>query len=310
MPTKIAVIVLNWQQPSLTIDTIRSLLRINHPHFDFHIFLVDNGSTDNSFSQFKKEFGSQPNITLLQTTTNLMFVAGNNFALNHIDQAKFKYTLLLNNDVILDHRFLQILVDYLRRHSTTAAVAPKIYFAPGYEYHPCPASHRGRIIWSMGGLIDWNNLYATNQFIDQLDRGQFNQVLVDPDYLSGCCLLIKTKLLCSLRLDESYWMYFEDVDLCQKLKRQGWHLAVAPKSVVWHKNSGSAQAGGGALHDYFLTRNRLIFGFRYAHFRTKFALFRQSLGQILSSVTPKWQKTAIIDYYTHRWGRGSWRYVS
>jgi len=306
MPTRVAIIVLNWQQPQLTIDTVDSLFQADFSNIDYHLFLVDNGSTDNSLLQLQKHFGQHPHVSLLHSPANLMFVGGNNFALRQISLKKFDYVLLLNNDVILDSQFLTQLVSFANHHPKIGAVGPKIYFAPHHEFHQHYKKNQiGKVIWSFGGVVDWNNLYAHNQYIDQVDTGQFNQIIVNPDFVSGCCLLIRTKILEHFLLDEAYTMYLEDVDFCQKVKQLGFKLAVIPQSNIWHINAGSTTAGGGPLHDYFLTRNRLIFGFRYATLKTKFALFRQSLSQFFH--TTPWQRRGIIDFYLHRWGRGSWR---
>jgi len=105
-------------------------------------------------------------------------------------------------------------------------------------------------------------------------------------------------------LDDSYFMYLEDADYCQRAKSAGFGLIYYPKSVIWHLNSGSSSAGS-ALHDYFLTRNRLIFGYKYASLRTKLALARQSL-KILFTSPSSWQKQAVKDFYLKNLGKGSW----
>jgi GT2 family glycosyltransferase len=78
-----------------------------------------------------------------------------------------------------------------------------------------------------------------------------------------------------------------------------------PQSVIWHLNAGSSGSGS-SLHDYFLTRNRLKFGFKYTKFRTKLALFRESL-RILFKSPSSWQKRGVIDFYLGVSGKGSWQ---
>jgi len=75
-----------------------------------------------------------------------------------------------------------------------------------------------------------------------------------------------------------------------------------PQSRIWHKSSGSSGSGS-KLHDYYLTRNRLMFGFKYARARTKFALLRQSLRQIISGRPG--ERKGVIDFYLRRLGKGS-----
>ena len=74
-------------------------------------------------------------------------------------------------------------------------------------------------------------------------------------------MLIRRELLESVGgLDEKYYMYFEDADISQKAKKAGWKVLYAPSSRIWHKVSQSSKIGGD-LNDYFIIRNRLLFGY-------------------------------------------------
>jgi GT2 family glycosyltransferase len=164
----------------------------------------------------------------------------------------------------------------------------------------------GKVIWSVGGKIDWNNIYGSNIGIDEVDVGQFSSPNHNVDFISGCCQLIRTSLINQIGLlDRNYFMYLEDADFCRRAINNNHQIAFVPQSIIWHINAGSSQAGGGALHDYFLTRNRLIFGLKYAGLKTKLALIKQSVFQLISS-SSKWQKKAILDYYLNNLGKGSW----
>ncbi|MFA6250707.1 MAG: glycosyltransferase family 2 protein [Candidatus Shapirobacteria bacterium] len=300
------IIVLNWNQPQLTLATLDSLLKITSSGFSYHIYLVDNGSTDNSLSVFAKQFSAHPQITLLSTGKNLGYVGGNNFGILHSDP-KAKYFLICNNDIRVSKTFLATLLDSAQNCSHPSIVGPKIYFESGYEYFPdrYQPSDLGKVIWSAGGHIDWANIYGTNIGIDEVDQGQFDQSAYQIDFLSGCCQLIPRTIINTIGLlDDAYFMYLEDADYCQRALRAGFGLDFVPNSVIWHLNAKSSGSGSD-LHDYFLTRNRLLFGFKYSKPRTKLALFRQSLITLFGSVS-NWQKRGVADYYFHRLNRGSW----
>ncbi|MFA6361410.1 MAG: glycosyltransferase family 2 protein [Candidatus Shapirobacteria bacterium] len=304
--TKIAIVVLNWNKPQLTLDTINSLIQIKNKSFDFQIFIVDNGSSDNSVKIFKKNFSKNKKIKILETNANLGYVGGNNFGIKFALKNKFGYVLLINNDVLVDPNFLEELI--INTDSKFDITAPKIYFAPGYEFHHNRYSKKeiGNVLWFVGGKMDWNNIYGSNVGVDEVDHGQYNQIKTDYDFLTGCCLLIKKEVFQKIGfLDEKYFMYLEDVDFCHRAKLKGFKLAYIPSSKIWHINAGSSKSGGN-LHDYFITRNRLIFGFRYAKLKTKFALFRESIRNLFSISSSKWQKKGIIDFYIHKFNKGSW----
>ena len=304
---KIAIIVLNWNKPDLTINTVDSLLKITHHGFDFQIFLVDNGSSDNSISLFEERFSKQSLVKILQVGSNLGFVGGNNFGIKQSLKLGFDYVLLINNDVSVDPDFLSNLLKAAK--DKYAISAPKIYFSPGCEYHHdrYSKSEIGHVLWFAGGQIDWNNIYGSHIGVDEVDHGQFDKINPNIDFLTGCCLLIQKDVFDQIGLlDEKYFMYLEDADFCQKAKKKGYKIAYIPQSKIWHINAGSSKSGGD-LHDYFLTRNRLIFGLRYAKLRTKIALIKESIVQLVSPSTAKWQKNGIIDFYIKKLGKGSWQ---
>ena len=305
--TQIAIVVLNWNKPDLTIDTIDSVLKINQKGFDYQIFLVDNGSSDNSIEKFKQKYNQNQKVKILATGSNLGYVGGNNFGIRQSLKQSFNYTLLLNNDVLVDPDFLINL--FQNTKGKYQLTAPKIYFAHGHEYHHdrYTKSQIGKVIWFAGGQMDWDNIYGSNIGVDEVDIGQFDQINESIDFLTGCCLLIDNQVFQKIGLlDDKFFMYLEDADFCQKAKNNGFKMAYIPQSKIWHINAGSSKSGGD-LHYYYFTRNRLIFGFRYAKLRTKLALFKESIIQLISTDSPKWQKVGVIDFYIKKFGKGSWQ---
>lgn len=303
---KIAIVVLNWNQPQLTIDTINSILKIKSFNFKYKIFLIDNNSSDNSVVHFQDKYGNNSAIEIIQTSSNLGYV-GNNIGIKKALKEKFNYVLLINNDVIVDPNFLKELL--AGANLGYDIVGPKIYFAPGFEYHTNWYSPNdiGRVLWSAGGKIDWNNVYGSNLGVDEVDKGQYDFNNNKVDFLTGCCLLIKSNVFKKIGLlSEKYFMYLEDMEFCQKAKKENIKMSYIYKSKIWHVNSGSSKSGGD-LHNYFMTRNRLIFGFKYARLRTKLALLKESLLQLISPKSTNWKKKGIIDFYLKKFNKGSWQ---
>jgi GT2 family glycosyltransferase len=139
--------------------------------------------------------------------------------------------------------------------------------------------------------------------MDEVDKGQYNKV-VETDYASGSCMLIRREALKEIGLfDKKLFMYWEDSDLSQRAKRAGWQILYVPQAKIWHKVAASS-AIGGALNDYYLIRNRLLFGLRYARLRTKIALLRDSFRILFKG--RKWQKIGVLDFYLGRFGKGSY----
>lgn len=302
----IAIIVLNWNRPDLTCQILDSLSKITHQKFTYKVIVVDNGSTDDSLNIITHALPKDS--VLLNTRSNLGYVGGNNFGIKYALKHQFDYVLLINNDVIVKSDFLDQLVGFSLGHPQYSIFGPKIYFAANHEYHYLryQKKDRGKVIWSAGGQMDWGNILGSNIGIDKVDKGQFDQINDSVDFISGCCLFTRSAILKKIGLlDPKYFMYLEDADFCQRAQKAGYHQVYVPQSIIWHLNAGSSNAGS-LLHQYFITRNRLLFGFRYAKFRTKFALFRESIRKIIKPFS-SWERRAVIDFYLGHLGKGSWQ---
>jgi GT2 family glycosyltransferase len=143
---KVAIIVLNWRQAALTLQTVSSLLKIKTKNFTYQIIIVDNGSGDDSLSLFKKKYSKNELVTILNTGVNLGYSGGNNFAIDYALKKEFDYLLLLNNDVLVDPNFLTQL---LKEAGNYQILGPKIYFAPGFEYHKDRYQKKALIVKAM-----------------------------------------------------------------------------------------------------------------------------------------------------------------
>lgn len=308
----ISVVVLNWNRKKDTLECLESISKSNLSDFKCQIIVVDNASSDNSRVEVKKALKKitfkNKNVSgeLIKNKENLGFATGNNIGIKHALNHEADFILLLNNDTVIDKNLFQNLTSAIQNYPDVGLISPKIYFAPDFEFHKerYKGSDVGKVIWYAGGDIDWKNVYATNHGVDEIDHGQFNKIK-ETDFATGACMLCRAEALKETGLfDEKYFMYFEDADLSCRMKRKNWKILYYPPARIWHKVAQSSVIGGG-LNDYYTTRNRLLFGTRYALMRTKFALYRESLRFIVKG--RKWQKRGAIDFYFRKFGRGSWK---
>ncbi len=297
---KIAVIILNFNNYQNTTDCIQSLMKLKTTTFSLEIIVVDNGSDKKDMVMLKREF---PNLLIIENKVNLGFAMGNNVGIKKALVRGADYVLLLNNDTIVSQDFLTPLVKVLKENYQVGIVSPKIYFAPGYEFHKqrYQQSEKGKIIWYAGGLLDWENMLASHNGVDEVDRGQYEEIR-KTDFATGCCLLIKKKVFEDIGFfNNQYFLYWEDIDFCQRAKNKGWQILYAGKTHIWHKNASSSGGAGADTSVYYQTRNRLLFGFKYASLRTKIALLRESIRLLFAGKT--WQKKAIWDCFLLKFGQ-------
>lgn len=297
---KVAIIILNWNGKKDTLECLSSIESLSKDNSELLTIVVDNASVDNSKEAIKNEFKE---VTLLENKENSGFAKGNNIGFNHALKENADYILILNNDTLLEKNSLKYLLASMEEDKTIGMISPKIYFAPGFEFHQERYSQeeRGKIIWYAGGKIDWNNMLCSHRGVDDVDKGQYD-TKGETDFISGCCFLISKEVLEKVgTFDEKYFMYWEDVDLCLRVRKAGWKLIYEPKSIVWHKNARSSGRPGTEVNNYYLTRNRLLFGMRFAAFRTKFALCKEAL-QLLKRDLPG-ERRAILDFLLGRFGK-------
>jgi hypothetical protein len=307
---KVSVIILNWNRKKDTLECLESLSKLRIKNYRLKIIVVDNASTDDSAkvlrNYLKKLTFKSNNISgeLIREKRNLGFAEGNNEGMKYIYR-KSDYIVLLNNDTIVDKNFIKEFLRFSKNHPEAGILSPKIYFAKNYEFHKerYQDDDLGKVIWYAGGIIDWNNIYATNFGVDEVDKGQFDKPK-EIDFATGACLFLKTDVLRKVGfLDEKYFMYLEDADFSLRSLNKNYRIYYVPKSFLWHKVAQSSKIGS-ELNDYFITRNRLIFGLKYAPIRSRVALVRESIRLILHG--RKWQKVGVKDFYLGLYGKGSW----
>jgi len=302
---KVSLIILNWNARSMTQEELENVAQLDTRGLDTTCVVVDNGSTDDSLEKLSSYNLPNMNYKFIETNENLGYAGGNNIGLKYSFKERFDYTILLNNDVILPKDILIKLVGIAQKDQKIGLLAPKMYFAKGYEFHKdrYKENELGKVIWYAGGFIDWNNVYSDHRGVDEVDYGQYNKEEV-VDVANGACLLIRNKVIADIGyLKDRYFMYWEDADYCLRAKNAGWKVVYTPKTELWHKVAQSSGIGS-SLNDYFLTRNRLDFGLRCAPLKTKFALIRESVKLLLKG--RQWQKIGVTDFYLGRRGKGSW----
>ncbi len=294
----VTIVIVNWNGITDTSRCLDSISKLKKENVRLNTIVVDNGSTDNSVKILKNKYSW---VTVLALSHNTGFTGGNNEGIRHALKHAADFVWLLNNDTLVAPDALCLVDAFIS--DTIGVAGSKIYFAPGHEYHDYlyEKADRGKVFWYAGGLIDWDNMYASHRGVDEIDHGQYDETEQTP-FITGCSMMIRRSVFESIGvLDERYYLYLEDLDFCLRAKAVGYRLIYYPTSVIWHVNAGSTGGAGNPLHEYYITRNRLLVGMRFASFRTKLALIRESIRFLKSASGVK--KKAIIDAVFGRWGK-------
>jgi len=224
---KVAIIVLNWNQPETTHECVDSLRNIEYR--DHVIIVVDNGSDIEKYNKLLSLIEENESIKIVRSEKNLLYAGGNNFGYEYAKRFNPDYVLFLNNDTIVDRQFLRRLVDFMDKHNDVGVVGPKIYY-----------SEKPDTIWHAGGYVNFLTGKIAHYGLREKDDSRWN-VAREVDYVSGCALFIRRQVFDRIGgFDESFGIYTEDVDLCFRVKKMGYKVVYVSDSIIWHKLSISS----------------------------------------------------------------------
>lgn len=232
-------IILNYQTPELTRNAVRSLLASCLRGARLHPVIVDNGSSDRSAERLSDEF---PCLPVLRSERNLGFAGGNNIGLKwaleqvspEADRSR-TFILLLNSDVELEPHALQICLDFMHANPDVGVVGPKVVLADGRldlacrRSFPTPASG----FWKLTGLARRfpNNPRFARYNLTYLDEDE----TADVDSVVGAFMLVRlTAIDAAGLLDDSFFMYGEDLDWAYRIKAHGWRVVYYPRAKIVH----------------------------------------------------------------------------
>jgi GT2 family glycosyltransferase len=260
MASRTTVIIVNWNGAEYLERLLRSLEDAS-PH---SVIVVDNASSDSS-QEILLRF---PNVETIRNQQNLGF----GFAANQgIALAKTNYLLLLNADVEVMSGTLSLLECFLDENQTAAIVAPQLLFADGSlqpSCRPFPTTARLFLYFSyLDHLIPWK--YRPGK--------EFHQTTSEVDQPMGAAMMIRKSALDEVgTFDERFFLYMEDVDLCERIKKQGWKIFYLPAAKIIHYAGGSSRKDWERSQSNLFESTMRYFNKRYGRFRMivlRFLLF-------------------------------------
>lgn len=278
---KVSVVILNFKVKKETLACIQSVQKSEHKNIE--IIVVDNNSEDGIEEEIKK-FND---VLFIQSGENLGYTGGNNLGIKKALDDGADYIFVLNPDTEIKPDTISNLIS-IAEDENAGIIGPKILFG------------NRETIWYAGGILDLANVLGGHRGVDEKDEGQYDKI-ESTDFVTGGAMFVKAEVFKKIGLfDEKYFMYFEDSDFCYRAKKEGIKILYNPKAIVYHENAKSAGLGS-PLQDYFITRNRMLFASKFLSFRTRFALLREALRNILNPV----RRLALFDFLTGNFGKGS-----
>lgn len=297
----VCAIVLNWKSADDTINCVSALATQSYP--DCRVLVVDNGSHDGSVHRIRQAF---PDLPVLGLDDNLGYAGGNNRGIEHALRQECAYVWLLNPDAVVAPDALAALVDAAAARPRAGVLGPKVYTRED--------PHR---ILSAGGVL-YDGCVAAHRGIGVADAGQFDAI-AEVDYVTGCAVLARREAIEAIgMLDESFFVYQEEVDWCKRARDAGFAVLYVPAARVWHPDTRLRDEQS-ALITYYITRNTLRFARKHRVGGAAMArLVARYVRTLLSwSVRPAWRDKrlqrdalarALVDFAAGRSGRATHRF--
>jgi len=229
----LSIIIVNWNTRELVADCLASVAveLAAFPPGQVETLVVDNASSDGSAALLQTHF---PWVQLIRNTTNVGFAAANNQAMTI---AKGKYILLLNSDTKVLTPALTTLVEFMEAHPDVGASGAR-YLNPDGSLQPScyPAPTLTRELWRM---LHLDRIYPFGVYHME------HWSLLTPravDIVQGAALLVRRTVLNQIGFfDTAYFMYTEEVDLCERIRRAGWPIFFVPTAMIIHYGGQSTR---------------------------------------------------------------------
>ncbi len=231
---KLVAVVLNWNRGEDTVAALASLAGIE-------TICVDNGSTDGSPEEIAQAF---PQIELIQNESNLGFAGGNNVGIRRALERGADWVLLLNNDAVAGDGLAAALERAAASRPDAGLLACKVLFEDGATVMYAGASFRP--------LLGYSGRRAGFGGPDRFHQQR------DVDRADGAAMAIsRVALERAGLLDETLFLYVEDVDLSLRVRAAGFAVVFVPDAVVRHKGSASTGGSASTTNMYYSTRNTI-----------------------------------------------------
>jgi hypothetical protein len=257
MAPRVAVVLINYKSYAKKYldDCISSLRKQSYPKDSFRVFIADNAASKESSDFLAK---TVPETEIIAEEKNLGFAAGNNLIMRRAIEENYNYVVLFNMDTLADPNWLSELVAAAENNPKAGAIQSLILLHPETEK-----------INSLGNQLHFLGFGFCEGYGENISKTK-NQSAKQFFYASGASVLYPVKVLREVGLfDPEFFMYHEDTDLSWRLRLAGYEMALAPKSIMYHKYEFSRSI----MQFYYMERNRMIMIFENYRLGTLLLIF-------------------------------------
>lgn len=290
VPADVGVVIVNWNTRDLLRGCLRSL-REGDPSVRRRVVVVDNASDDGSAAMVRAEF---PEVALLENGQNIGYAAANNRGLRLLGFGQPcrpespRYALLLNPDTELPPDALRLMLDRFDADPQIGAGGPRLVLPDGKLDLACRRSFPTPQVamWRMLGL---SRLFPKSRLFGRYNLTYLDEHLeTEVDCVVGAFMLVRREVIARVGLlDETFWMYGEDIDWAYRIKQGGWKILYYPKVSVLHIKRAASRHNPKTRLEF--QRASLIFYYKHFARRTPRLMHWAVLaGLLIKGGRPLW----------------------
>lgn len=244
---KIGIVICNYNKEDAVLDCIQSILESKFTDYD--LYVVDNGSTDNSVRRIKEIYPAK--LTLLENRENLGGSGGFNTGLKEAYKKGYPYLMCVDNDALLDENAIGSLYNFLENHSEAGMAAAKVYHLEAPEY-----------IQQFGQKIDFKNFCTEVYYYNETEDGSMPEYLY-VDSAAACSLMVRRSIIDKIGfMPEENFLYWDDTEWCYRCNLSGYKVASVGKAKALHA-MGAKNEVVNTFPTYYAWRNWIVFFARH-----------------------------------------------
>lgn len=248
----IGIVILNYNTAEDTVECVESI--ISTCKLEYHIYIVDNQSTDDSYEKIKQRYNQTDGITILQSDINGGYSYGNNIGIKKALEDECDYLLISNPDIVFSDGAIELLYDDITLNQQIGVIGPS---TPSLDQ---PESQLLRKVYTPGLYLCSKKpfLYLSRVFHNL--KTEYDYPVEGYQYpflfkgmVRGCCFLISSKLFVDIGLfDDNVFLYSEEWIIARKIAERGYLCAFEGNVKALHKEATSTRKKGTAFQSYHL----------------------------------------------------------
>jgi GT2 family glycosyltransferase len=286
---EVSAIVVSWKTRELLAGCLESLRAYADEARGMEVIVVDNASDDGTADMVAREW---PAARLIVNDENVGYTRANNQA---IRESRGAFLLLINADALLTPGCLKVMLERMRSHPRVGAVGPRLVYGDG-RWQRWTAGRAPSLAAAAGHYFFLERLLPDVSACRGMFLSHDVQHAITADWVSSACMLVRRAATDQVGLmDERFFVYMDDVDLCQRLRNGGWTVWYCPAAQAVHFMGQATKRQTGTVSPAALRSYNRYFALRHGRVATTLLKLIEVVGHGFRAVAYLASATAIAD---------------